>query len=63
VQEGITPGKLDIEKLKTLGLKPGPECAKLKQGLNITLPNGTIVSFLVSPLQHLILITLDLNAT
>jgi len=37
------PGRLDAEKAISLGVKPGPDFAKLKAGKTVELPNGTIV--------------------
>jgi len=41
VREKQQPGKLDMDKAKSLGLKPGPACAQLKAGQSVTLPGGT----------------------
>jgi ribonuclease Z len=36
-------GSLDVEKLKRLGIPPGPVYGRLKQGATVELPDGTIV--------------------
>jgi ribonuclease Z len=47
VTERNEPGKLDAERLKVLGLPPGPLYARIKKGEAITLPSGETVSFVV----------------
>lgn len=42
-QEDNVPGKLDVEKLKQYGIKQGPLFGKLKNGIDVTLDDGTIV--------------------
>ncbi|QQE80275.1 ribonuclease Z [Alicyclobacillus sp. SO9] len=45
VEERPQLGSLQADRLKELGLKPGPEYGLLKQGHNVTLPDGrTILS-------------------
>jgi ribonuclease BN (tRNA processing enzyme) len=43
VQEPDSPGKLDVEKLRALGVPPGPLYAKLKKGQDVCAANGTFV--------------------
>ena len=45
VTERDEPGKLDAERLKELGVSPGPLYARVKKGEAITLPSGETVSF------------------
>jgi ribonuclease Z len=44
LQEDDSTGKLNLEKLKLLGVKPGPIYGQLKSGKDVTLDDGTIVS-------------------
>nr|XP_056704692.1 zinc phosphodiesterase ELAC protein 1 [Euleptes europaea] len=44
VEEKLRPGKLNVQKLKELGVQPGPLYGKLKDGVTIVLENGTSVS-------------------
>ncbi|XP_039174675.1 zinc phosphodiesterase ELAC protein 1 [Crotalus tigris] len=44
VEEKPRTGKLNAQKLKELGILPGPLYGKLKEGVPITLENGAIVS-------------------
>ncbi|XP_007429378.1 zinc phosphodiesterase ELAC protein 1 isoform X1 [Python bivittatus] len=44
VEEKPRTGKLNAQKLKELGIQPGPLYGKLKEGVPITLENGTIIS-------------------
>lgn len=44
VTEKDHKGELQVEKLKTLGIKPGPVYGKLKQGESITLADGRIIN-------------------
>eukprot|EP00753_Platysulcus_tardus_P004409 PLAT12539.18.p1 GENE.PLAT12539.18~~PLAT12539.18.p1 ORF type:complete len:774 (-),score=322.28 PLAT12539.18:232-2553(-) len=37
------PGKLDVRKAKALGLAPGPGYRDLKNGIAVTLPDGTTI--------------------
>ncbi|XP_050513162.1 ribonuclease Z, mitochondrial isoform X2 [Diabrotica virgifera virgifera] len=37
------PGALNLEKCVQMGIKPGPVFGKLKNGEDVTLPNGTVV--------------------
>jgi ribonuclease Z len=37
------PGKLDVDRLKRAGVRPGPLYGKLKDGMDITLENGLIL--------------------
>lgn len=37
------PGTLDLEKCVEAGVKPGPLLGHLKNGIDVTLPNGTVV--------------------
>ncbi|XP_014750324.1 PREDICTED: zinc phosphodiesterase ELAC protein 1 [Sturnus vulgaris] len=40
LQEKPRPGKLNVQKLKDLGVQPGPSYGKLKSGASIVLENG-----------------------
>ncbi|XP_076455991.1 zinc phosphodiesterase ELAC protein 1-like isoform X2 [Babylonia areolata] len=44
VQEHDRPGRLDVEKLKSLGVPPGPVYGRIKAGETVTLPSGVKVS-------------------
>ncbi|XP_015195753.2 zinc phosphodiesterase ELAC protein 1 [Lepisosteus oculatus] len=44
VEERPRPGKLNVQLLKELGIKPGPICGRLKNGESVTLENGVVVS-------------------
>ncbi|KAM8961043.1 zinc phosphodiesterase ELAC protein 1 [Pelodytes ibericus] len=44
IEEMKRPGKLDVQKLRHLGIQPGPICGKLKLGFTVTLENGQSVS-------------------
>ncbi|KAL8204092.1 UNVERIFIED_CONTAM: Zinc phosphodiesterase ELAC protein 1 [Gekko kuhli] len=44
VEEKPRPGRLNVQKLKELGVQPGPLYGKLKDGVTIVLENGTTVS-------------------
>jgi len=44
VQESKKPGKLNIAKLKSMGVPPGPIYARIKGGESITLENGTTIN-------------------
>lgn len=44
VTENSRPGKLNADKLKELGVKPGPLYASIKKGEAVTLPSGKVVS-------------------
>ncbi|XP_034257438.1 zinc phosphodiesterase ELAC protein 1 [Pantherophis guttatus] len=44
VEEKPRTGKLNAQKLKELGIPPGPLYGKLKEGVPITLENGTTIS-------------------
>ncbi|XP_030647570.1 zinc phosphodiesterase ELAC protein 1 [Chanos chanos] len=44
VQERDRPGRLNVEQLKKLGLKPGPLYGRLKNGESVTLDSGQVVS-------------------
>uniref|UniRef100_A0ACB8EP69 Zinc phosphodiesterase ELAC protein 1 n=2 Tax=Sphaerodactylus townsendi TaxID=933632 RepID=A0ACB8EP69_9SAUR len=44
VEEKRRPGKLNVQKLKELGVPPGPLYGKLKDGVTVVLENGTTVS-------------------
>ncbi|XP_059477389.1 zinc phosphodiesterase ELAC protein 1-like [Neocloeon triangulifer] len=43
VQEPDANGKLDVEKLKSLGVEPGPLYSQLKHGKDIVTPDGKVV--------------------
>ena len=43
IQEPDLPGALDVEKVAEAGLKPGPQYGVLKQGIPVTLEDGTVV--------------------
>ncbi|XP_032942008.1 zinc phosphodiesterase ELAC protein 1 isoform X3 [Catharus ustulatus] len=43
LEEKPRPGKLDVQKLKDLGVQPGPLYGKLKSGTAVVLENGTTV--------------------
>jgi ribonuclease Z len=43
IQENDQVGSLDVEKLKTLGLNPGPHYADLKSGKSVLTPSGVEV--------------------
>lgn len=43
VTEKDRPGSLDLGRLKTYGLKPGPDYGRLKRGENVTLDDGRII--------------------
>jgi len=43
VKEDDLEGAIDVEKAKSLGLSPGPLYRKLKEGLDVTLEDGTII--------------------
>lgn len=60
ITECTRPGKLNVEKLKELGVKPGPLYATIKGGKEITSPSGHIVSFFH---MHFISIRNNLNLT
>jgi ribonuclease Z len=38
------PGRLDVDKLKSLGVQAGPLYGKLKSGQSVTLPDGSVIS-------------------
>ena len=44
ITERDLPGSLNVEKLKALGIQPGPVYGKLKQGHSVELADGTVVS-------------------
>ncbi|MDN6640229.1 MAG: ribonuclease Z [Tetragenococcus sp.] len=44
VAEKDHKGELQVEKLKALGIKPGPIYGKLKQGANVTLADGRTIA-------------------
>lgn len=44
MEEKPRPGRLNVQKLKELGVQPGPLYGKLKDGVAIVLENGTTVS-------------------
>ncbi|PSN39332.1 Zinc phosphodiesterase ELAC protein 1 [Blattella germanica] len=48
IVERDEPGKLDSDKLKALGIPPGPLYARIKKGEVVTLPSGATVSFKMS---------------
>ncbi|WP_424768875.1 ribonuclease Z [Paenibacillus sp. sgz302251] len=43
ITEHDQPGKLLVDKLEELGIKPGPLYGKLKQGQSVTLPDGRLI--------------------
>ncbi|XP_073475852.1 zinc phosphodiesterase ELAC protein 1 [Aquarana catesbeiana] len=43
IAEKDRPGKLNVNKLKELGIQPGPIYGKLKLGSSVTLENGQII--------------------
>ncbi|HEX7056453.1 MAG TPA: ribonuclease Z [Bacilli bacterium] len=43
VTEKPRPGRLQVEKLLALGVKPGPILGKIKHGENVTLDDGTVI--------------------
>ena len=43
IMESPKTGSLDLEKLKRLGISPGPEYGKLKRGEAVTLEDGTVI--------------------
>ncbi|ANE47865.1 ribonuclease Z [Paenibacillus swuensis] len=53
IQEKPKPGSLDIAKVKSYGLLPGPQYGLLKNGTDVTLPEGTVIrsSDVVGPPQ------------
>ncbi|XP_064902885.1 zinc phosphodiesterase ELAC protein 1-like [Columba livia] len=44
VEEKPRPGKLNVQKLKDLGVQPGPLYGKLKNGTSVVLENGITIS-------------------
>lgn len=44
VQEPDSPGKLDVVKLRALGIPPGPLYAKLKNGQDVHATDGSLVN-------------------
>ncbi|XP_032061652.1 zinc phosphodiesterase ELAC protein 1 [Aythya fuligula] len=44
VEEKPRPGKLNVEKLKDLGVQPGPAYGKLKNGISLVLEDGRTIS-------------------
>ncbi|XP_069483078.1 zinc phosphodiesterase ELAC protein 1 [Ambystoma mexicanum] len=44
IEERERPGKLNVQKLKELGVQPGPIYGKLKNGATIVLENGITIS-------------------
>uniref|UniRef100_H9GG32 ElaC ribonuclease Z 1 n=1 Tax=Anolis carolinensis TaxID=28377 RepID=H9GG32_ANOCA len=44
VEEKPRPGRLNVQKLKELGVQPGPMYGKLKEGITVVLENGTTIS-------------------
>ncbi len=44
ITEKDKPGKLDVEKLKSEGVEPGPVYQKLKEGQEVKLENGKILN-------------------
>jgi ribonuclease Z len=54
IVERDRPGKLAVERLKVLGIMPGPVYGKLKRGEKVELPGGKVINgtdFLGEPLQ------------
>lgn len=43
IVEENQPGRLMIDKLMEMGIQPGPDFAKLKKGIDLTLEDGTII--------------------
>ncbi|RKN84126.1 ribonuclease Z [Paenibacillus ginsengarvi] len=53
VVEKDKPGKLDADKVKALGIKPGPVFGRIKRGETVELPDGSVIdgkSFIGSPI-------------
>ncbi|XP_075442462.1 zinc phosphodiesterase ELAC protein 1 [Ascaphus truei] len=44
IEERERPGKLNVQKLRDLGIQPGPVCGKLKNGVTIVLESGVTIS-------------------
>ena len=44
ITENARPGKLNVNKLKELGVQPGPLYSSIKKGGTVTLPSGKLVS-------------------
>ncbi|KAK6182913.1 hypothetical protein SNE40_010490 [Patella caerulea] len=43
IEEKSQPGKLNVGKLKGLGVEPGPLYGKIKSGQTVTLENGSVI--------------------
>lgn len=43
ITEADAPGRLQVEKLQAMGLKPGPQYGQLKRGESVTLSDGTTI--------------------
>ncbi|MGL4819232.1 MAG: ribonuclease Z, partial [Bacilli bacterium] len=43
VQEKPRVGALDVDKLRSLGVRPGPDYGKLQRGESVVLPDGTVL--------------------
>uniref|UniRef100_A0A8D2PU93 ElaC ribonuclease Z 1 n=1 Tax=Zosterops lateralis melanops TaxID=1220523 RepID=A0A8D2PU93_ZOSLA len=44
LEEKLRPGRLNVQKLKDLGVQPGPLYGKLKSGTEIVLESGAVIS-------------------
>ena len=44
IHEKDKPGTLNVQKLKDIGIKPGPIYSQIKAGISVTLENGTVIN-------------------
>ena len=44
IHERDQPGTLNVQKLKDIGIKPGPMYSQIKAGIPVTLENGTVIN-------------------